>query len=137
MVFSNVSVYLRKTLIDLALNCIIATSVSNYNKDMLLDLIKISDYKPLLWALVCTIYPNGYRLVQPCVSNIDNCNFITEETVMLSKLSWTDNGALTKEQKQFMNDQKINKKTKKEIETYHNMSDWSKKRPLRLMIVFH
>lgn len=132
MVFSNVSVYLRKTLIDLALNCIITTSISNYNKEMLLDVIKISDYNTLLWALVCTIYPNGYRLVQPCVSNIDNCNFITEEMVMLSKLSWTDNGALTKEQKQFMADQKINKKSKKEVEEYQNMGDWSKEKTVKI-----
>lgn len=132
MVFSNVSVYLRKTLIDLALNCVISSSVTGYNKEMLLELIKITDYNTLLWALVCTIYPNGYRLVQPCVANIDNCNFVTEELIMLSKISWTDNAILSKEQKQFLAEQKKTKKSKKEILDYQNNGDWSKDRLISL-----
>lgn len=132
LLFSNSSVYLRKTLIELAIDCIVACSIKEYNKDKLLELIKLTDYNTLLWGVICSIYPNGYRLIQPCVAGIDKCNFVTEELVMLSKLSWTDNNALTAEQKQFMAEQSADKKTQSEVELYQENVECSKQQKIEI-----
>ena len=126
LIFSNNSVYLRRTLIELAMDCIVACSIKDYNKDKLLELIALSDYNTLLWGVICSIYPNGYRLIQPCVAGIDKCNFVSEELVMLSKLSWTDNNALNAEQKQFMAEQAMEKKSQSDIESYQENLSFSK-----------
>lgn len=132
LLFSNSSVYLRKTLIELAIDCIVACSIKEYNKDKLLELIRLTDYNTLLWGVICSIYPNGYRLIQPCVAGIDKCNFVTEELVMLSKLSWTDNNALTAEQKQFMAEQSVDKKTQSEIELYQKNLNCAKPQKIEI-----
>ncbi len=132
LIFSNNSVYLRKTLIALASDCIIACSIKEYNKDKLLEYIKLTDYNTLLWGVICAIYPNGYRLIQPCVAGIDKCNFVTEELVMLSKLSWTDNNALSLEQKQFMADSLIDKKPIADIEQYQLNAEFSKQKKVQI-----
>ena len=99
MVFSNVSAYIRKTLVGLISECIVGVSIKDYKKERLFKLIKIPDYYTLLWGVCCANYPNGYDLIQPCVADIKKCIYVAEERVMLTKLSWVDNNSLTKEQK--------------------------------------
>ena len=118
MVFSSVSAYIRKTLVDLISECIAGVSIKDYKKERLFKLIKIPDYYTLLWGVCCANYPNGYDLIQPCVSDIKKCVYVAEERVMLTKLSWVDNNSLTKEQKKFVQKQQYEKVPESQIIDY-------------------
>ena len=118
MIYSNVSVYLRKTLMELVLDSITDTSLGDYNRESLLDIIRITDYNVLLWGITCAIYPDGYNISQPCVADITKCQNIVEERVALSKISWVNTAALSSEQREFIWQSLSTKRTKEEILDY-------------------
>lgn len=130
MAFSNVSVYLRKTLIDLLLDCIIDTSVLEYTKGSLLEIIKVTDYHTLIWGLTCSIYQDGYQISQPCINDISKCNHVVEEKIAISKIAWIDNHALKNEHRDFMWNSLMNKQSKEAILEYQNSAPWNEIRSI-------
>ena len=125
LVFSNVSVYLRRALVDLALTCVYDASVENFNRELLLDIIRVTDYNALILALGCAMYPNGYSLAQPCADNPARCTHVTKETLSLPKLAWTDTSALTEMQRKFMSDRGTIKKSVTDIKIYQSEGVWN------------
>ena len=125
MVFSNVSVYLRKTLIDLAMDSITDSSMIEFTKGKLLDCIKVTDYPTLVWGLACSIYQDGYQISQPCINDISKCNHVVEEKVSLSKLAWIDNWTISDISKDFMLSSLKNKKEIDEILAYQETCAWN------------
>ena len=102
--FTNTSVYVNGQLVDCILNHIYDTTYHSLDPQTLKKAIKVTDIPQLVWGMVCAIYPDGYRLVRPCVSNPSKCNHKDEGHVNLSKLSWVDNRAFSQYQRNFMSD---------------------------------
>lgn len=126
LIYSNVSVYLRRTLVDLALACIYDASIENFNREALLDHIRVTDYNIIMLALGSAMYPNGYHLAQPCSDNPTACTHVTSELVSLPKLSWVDRSQLTPWQITFMSDMGSIKKTVSDIRRYQSEGEWNK-----------
>lgn len=106
LTFSGVSVWLVETLMSLARECIRFVNLKDYTDDKFMNLLSVHDLPVILWGMACAIYPNGYNASQPCLSDPNVCKHITKELLALSKLSWTDFHALTKEQLAHMADPK-------------------------------
>jgi len=102
LAYSNMSVYHNSFLFNFALSMVFDCSISGYTTDMLKRKISITDLPQLLWGLLCTIYPNGYRYHRPCVVDPASCQHVVEALLDIAKLSWTDNSALTQAQRNHM-----------------------------------
>ncbi len=95
LVFSNVSIYLQSYLVNFVLAHIYDCSIKDINPDRLKNVILCTDIPSMITGLACTIYPSGYPLVQPCISNPDTCQHVTREKINLTKIFWTDNSRLS------------------------------------------
>lgn len=94
-IFSNSSSYIYDYLVNLILSCVYDTSYSKPSPEELRKIIKINDIPTLVWGFLCTIYPNGYPLAQPCINNIGSCVNIEHEMISISKLMWVDKSTLS------------------------------------------
>ncbi|WJJ54901.1 hypothetical protein [Xanthomonas phage RTH11] len=102
LAYSNMSVYHNAYLFNFALSMIFDCSISGYTIDRLKEKILLTDLPLLLWGLLCTIYPNGYRYHRPCVVDPSACQHVVEALLDISKLCWTDNKALDNSQRNHM-----------------------------------
>lgn len=112
MLYSNTMVYTQSFVINFVLSHIQDATVKDTSPNALRKLIKATDIPTLVWGLVCTIYPNGYPFSQPCTADPSKCQHVTKTMLSLTKLSWTDNRALTDDQRRHM--QKRNAKFSEE-----------------------
>lgn len=94
-IFSNSQAYIYDYLVNLIMSCVYDSTFSKNDLDALKSHIKITDLTTLVWGFLCTIYPNGYPIAQPCLNNIGNCDHVEHEMVMISKLMWIDKSTLT------------------------------------------
>lgn len=100
--FSNASIYLTSYLVDMILNHVYDGTYKDLSLAALKNVIKVTDIPQLVWGMTCAIWPNGYRMVRPCVSNPNTCNHLDEAHINLSKLSWVDNRAIATSQRNHM-----------------------------------
>lgn len=100
--FSNASIYLTSYLLDMILNHVYDGTYKDLSLTALKKVIKVTDIPQLVWGMACAIWPNGYRMVRPCVSDPLECNHLDEAHVNLSKLSWVDNRAIATSQRNHM-----------------------------------
>jgi hypothetical protein len=100
--FSNASIYLTSYLLDMILNHVYDGTYKDLSISALKKVIKVTDIPQLVWGMACAIWPNGYRLVRPCVNDPLECNHLDEAHVNLSKLSWVDNRAISTSQRNHM-----------------------------------
>lgn len=102
LAYSNVSIYLNSFLFNFALALVTDATLPATDLNTLKANIKVTDLPLLLWAMLCTMYPKGYRHLRPCVNNPAQCMHIVDELLDLSKLCWTDNSALSEGQRKHM-----------------------------------
>lgn len=102
LAFSNMSIYHNSFLFNFALSMVFDCSIGGFTVDSLKRKILLTDLPTLLWGLLCTIYPNGYRYQRPCINDPSKCTHVVEEILDISKLCWTDNTALTQSQRNHM-----------------------------------
>jgi hypothetical protein len=102
LAYSNMSVYHNSFLFNFALAMVIDCSIAGYTLDTLKKKILLPDLPLLLWGLLSTIYPNGYRYHRPCIQDPSVCIAIAEELLDISRLCWTDNNALNEVQRKHM-----------------------------------
>lgn len=117
LAYSNMSVYHNAFLFNFALSLVFDCSISGFTTEKLKQKILLPDLPLLLWGLLCTLYPNGYRYHRPCIADPTVCQHVTEELLDISKLCWTDNLALTQSQRNHMV-RKSTKFTDIELENY-------------------
>lgn len=117
MLFSNTMIYTQSFVVNFILAHIQDATVRDNSPEALRRMIRCTDIPTLIWGLVCTIYPNGYPFSQPCTVDPSKCLHVVKTTLSISKLSWTDNTALSEEQRRHM--QKRNTKhTEEQIMAY-------------------
>ena len=102
MVFSNTSVYISSYLVNFVLAHVADVSYRDITPDKLKELIRINDIPQMVWGMLCTIYPKGYPLAQPCTSDPAKCVHVTQELINLTKLSWVDNRSISEYQAKMM-----------------------------------
>lgn len=126
LAYSNMSVYHNSFLFNFALSMVFNCSVENFSVERLKELILLPDLPQLLWGLLLTIYPNGYRYHRPCISDPAKCTHVTEALLNISKLSWTDVNALTQGQRDHMK-RRTAKFTDLELKNYRSQHRFNNK----------
>ena len=102
LAYSNMSIYHNSFLFNFALSMVFNCSIAAYSIEILKEKILLPDLPQLLWGLLMTIYPNGYRYHRPCINDPSACTHVTEALLNISKLNWTDVSALTPGQRDHM-----------------------------------
>lgn len=126
MVFSNTSVYIKSYLVNLVLAHIYDCSLPEYDVDVLKSTILVTDIPHLIWGILCTIYPSGYTLHEPCVANPADCQYVARAKINLTRLCWVDNSALNDVQKRHMVKRR-QKFTSDEVKAYQKAYHYSTK----------
>lgn len=129
--FSNVSVYTQSYLTDVILNHVYDGSARDLSVKALKELIKVTDIPQLVWGFACAIWPNGYRLIRPCVKDPSVCTHIDEAHINLSKLSWVNNRMVSKAQANLMSD-RDGKFTDDQLSNYQNEHHAPQKRMIKI-----
>lgn len=102
LIYSNAMVYIINHLFNFIVEHVYDATMKDYSPDKLRATLRVTDLPTLVWALACTIYPNGFSHSQPCTSQPDKCRHITKDHLNLSKLSWVDRSALSRNQQRYM-----------------------------------
>ena len=102
MIYSSSSVYINSLLVEFVLNHVYEATYKYNDVQELKSKILVPDLPTMVWGLLCTIYPQGYNYKQPCVTDPTKCTHVTEALLNLNKLSWTDDRALTLNQREHM-----------------------------------
>lgn len=102
MIFSNTTVYVVSHVINFILNHVYEASIKNVSQDALKNIIKATDIPTLVWGMVSTIYPAGYKYARPCTANPAECQHIVSGKINLAKLFYVDNDALSARQGKMM-----------------------------------
>ncbi len=104
LIFSNISSYTVKTLVDFILDHVYNTSVKLEDMPLseLRNHILTTDLYPIIWGMAKVIYPNGFEYERACLDDTEKCNYVAKATLMLDEIYMVDNAALTDWQKTHM-----------------------------------
>lgn len=118
LLHSNATVYTNDKLVDFALSHIYDTTIKLEANVNFKDIISCQDIPILLWGLICTMYPQGFKYERACINNPDKCNHVTEAVLNLFKLQYTSTASLTDWQKNHMSNRQAKVKTLEEVKRY-------------------
>lgn len=117
-IFSNRQALINEDLYDFIQKHIYDCSIRNWADLDLAHYIKSTDWYPLLHAMSCAIFPEGYKYAIPCVYRPSDCNYVEELLLNLGKMVWTDNTKVSTAQRKFMYDALGKPSTVTEVEKY-------------------
>ena len=118
-VFSNTSVYTNGYIVDFVLAHLYEVNYAYNNVEELKAALLVTDLPTIIWAMTVAMYPNGYPFRLACVTNPLVCRHVEEALLALSKLSFTDDRALSVNQRKHMLN-KTNKVTKERLTQYQS-----------------
>lgn len=122
-VFDNYQVYIVEHVLRFAINHISAMTLKTGVEGVEAALeshMLVSDIPNLMMGILCTIYPNGYELTQPCTADITKCTAVHSGTVSLSKMAWVDGTRLNDAQRKLMARTKADSVTSEEVLKYQS-----------------
>lgn len=114
--FSNHMVYTAELFMELLQECTYNSTANE--KINLADIISVQDFMTIVWAIACSIYPNGFSYQRSCVSAPDKCHHVVEERINVARLQWVNQNALTADQLRFMSNKKNRSVSLEEIQKY-------------------
>lgn len=118
LTFSNFSVHMNHRLFDFMCRHIHSINYSDLPKDQLGNYMVIHDFPILAHGFARAMYPNGFDFQSGCVANIQECTHISKETLLLEKLIWVDNAALSVTQKNILSENRPNKLSLESYRTF-------------------
>jgi|JFJP01.1.fsa_nt_gi hypothetical protein len=120
LAFANTTAYTTERLVNFVLEHIYNTTINteSLSGDDLKKMINSQDIPILLWGIICTIYPNGYKYQRSCIANPEECNHVIEETINVTKLLWTNLKNTTDYQKDHMSHRQARSRTLDQIQRY-------------------
>lgn len=104
LTFSNAGIYVNSHLVNSALSYVYNTTFKSDSISALKEVIKVTDIPTIVWGYASAIWPDGYRLVRPCVTDPNTCTHRDTKLISIPKLFWMDRRALSTYQKNFLLD---------------------------------
>lgn len=85
---------------ELFLRFALGSMQRNSIKDVedLLKVISVHDINIIIWAYICTIYPNGFNHRSACIADTTKCSHIVEDIINVRRLFFIDSNAFDQEQ---------------------------------------
>jgi hypothetical protein len=120
LAFSNTTSYTTDRLVDFALSHVYDTTLQSpdIDTDMLKNVIVSQDIPSLIWGLMCSVYPRGFKYQRACVADPEKCNFVIDETLNLSKIQYVNSEPLTEWQKSHMASKQAKSKDLESVKRY-------------------
>lgn len=100
--FNNMSVYTYSHLIDMILDHVDGGTLGNVGPQVLKETIKVTDMPILIQSMAAIVWPNGYPLTRPCVSDPAKCTHIDEAHINIGRLHWVNDRMLSTYQRNLM-----------------------------------
>lgn len=98
LVYSASSVYLNRAVADFVLGCVTKTTIGTVNPEELKKVILITDLEPMTQAAAATIYPDGYNLDRPCLTDFGGCGETLTRKVNLRRMLFVRRSRITNDQ---------------------------------------
>lgn len=85
---------------ELFLRFALGSMQRNSIKDVedLLKVISVHDINIIIWAYICTIYPNGFNHRSACIADTTKCSHIVEDIINVRRLFFIDSNAFDQTQ---------------------------------------
>lgn len=120
LMFSNMSSYTNKAILDFIVDNYYETSLELGDNDNIRDFIQLPDLSLLIWGLACATWPNGFQYNRACITDVDKCKHVISEKLNLSRLLWTDTTSLTAWQIQHMTNRQRGSVNQEAVKKYRN-----------------
>lgn len=117
LAFSNVSSYMVDKLLTFAFANLYQTNLKS-DIENVRDLISAHDIPSIIWAIACTVWPNGFKYNRACACDPEKCQHVVSEKLNLTKLQWTNTAGLTKWQINHMVNNQPNSVDKESVLRY-------------------
>lgn len=104
-------------ILNTAFDHVMGSTNSSSDQTALEDIIYVTDIPQIIWGLSTTIWPNGYDVGLPCVSNPIKCMHITQAKLNLKDMSKVDRSSLSDKQLTHLLD-RAKVKTPEQIKAY-------------------
>lgn len=98
LVYSASSVYLNRAVADFVLGCVTKSTIGTVNPEELKKVILITDLEPMTQAAAATIYPDGYNLDRPCLTDFGGCGETLTRKVNLRRMLFVRRSRITNDQ---------------------------------------
>lgn len=118
LTFSNFSVHMNNRLFEFIQRHIHSLNYGDLPKDELGNYMVIHDFPILAHGLARAMYPNGFDFQRACINNVRECTHIAKDTLLLEKLIWVDNSALSQTQRNILTENRPNKLTLESYRTF-------------------
>lgn len=103
-VFSASSVFMLRPVINMVLDHIYESTFHSLDNTDLRNNVLITDVPFLIGATAAVIYPNGYNLSRPCVSDPAKCHHVDTGKVNLGRMLMFDRNKISTAQKNHLRD---------------------------------
>jgi hypothetical protein len=133
MAYSNVSVYIKSYLADFCLAHVSTANVKYDQTQDLKNLILATDIPTLIWAILTTVYPNGYPYHQPCMNDPSRCQHVVRQVIDINKIHFTALERLTDAQLKHMS-RRSEKVELRDIEAYRAAHSYNSKGKITLKV---
>lgn len=121
LVFDNYQVYTMHHVMEFIYRHITATTLKFGQEGMeaaLDEAILITDIPNLLLGVLCTMYPHGYELTQPCTADISKCTEVFQGLIGLPKIGWVDVTRFNDNQRRHMANRRSDSMTMAEVKAF-------------------
>lgn len=98
LIYSASSVYLNRAVADFVLGYVTKSTIGTTNAEELKKVILITDLEPLVQAAAATIYPDGYNLDRPCLTDFGGCGHTVSRKVSLRRMLFVRRSQITDSQ---------------------------------------
>lgn len=117
IIFSNISVSIVKIISEFIFEHIKFSTMEPTNNVSIFDVIRVPDLYMLIWGLICSMNPRGYKYSRSCVTG---CTHRTEDIINPNALMWTNKRALSNAHKDHMLIEKPRSVKHKTIKEYQS-----------------
>lgn len=98
LVYSASSVYLNMAVADFILGCVTKTTIGTVNPEELKKVILVTDLEPMTQAAAAVIYPDGYNLDRPCLTDFGGCGETLTRKVNLRRMLFVRRSRISDDQ---------------------------------------
>src|SRR5690554_5206464 len=99
---ASTSVYTYGPILDFIMNNVTESNIGTTDRDVLLDTILLPDLDALIAAQASTVFPDGYNLERPCLTDRGGCGHVVRRKVSPRRMVFVRRKHLTESQLAFM-----------------------------------
>ena len=129
--FSNTRCYLESAVLDLFIDCIESTNITNWTPEMVRRLLDGRDIQIAALALQAAKYPANYPAYEPCVESEVGCRNVKSTSFTPMNSLVVDEARFNAFEIQHLNERFV-QRTEQDIIRFQQSASWNQKKTVRL-----